>query len=200
MLRCNINKAKSHESRGWAVGSPREGTVSRDVYLTGHERVLDHDKIIVSKTDMKGRITYVNEVFCQMAGYTPRQAVGAPHSIVRHPRMPRCVFKLLWDTLAQEREIFAFVNNRASNGDHYWVFAHVTPSRDLDGGIVGYHSSRRSVDRDVVRGVVAPLYEQLWQEEQRHANPKDGMAASLAMVTGLLSQAGKSYDEFIFSL
>jgi PAS domain S-box-containing protein len=174
--------------------------MSSNLAVTGVERILLADEIIVSKTDLKGRITYANDVFYRLSGLTPRQVIGSPHNIIRHPIMPRCVFKLLWETVAVGREIFAYVNNRAVNGDHYWVFAHVTASRDESGQIVGYHSSRRSVERRVVDGVIVPLYDQLRREEQRHASPKDGMAASMKTMTETLAGMGKSYDEFIFSL
>jgi hypothetical protein len=65
---------------------------------------------------------------------------------VRHPRMPRCVFKLLWETIQSGQDIFAYVCNLARNGDHYWVYAHVTPTFDEKGSIIGYHSNRRAPD------------------------------------------------------
>jgi PAS domain S-box-containing protein len=74
---------------------------------SGVERTFGEDEIIVSKTDVKGRITYANQVFLRVAGYTERELLGQPHNIIRHPDMPRCVFKLLWDTLEAKREIFA---------------------------------------------------------------------------------------------
>lgn len=171
----------------------------RDVSLTGVERVFDKDEVIVSKTDLRGRITYANRVFQRVAGYTEAELLGAPHSIVRHPDMPRCVFKLLWDTLAAGQEIFAYVLNRAHNGDHYWVFAHVTPSYDDRGAVVGYHSSRRLPDRAAVDKVV-PLYRTLLDIENRHSDRKQGMEASFATVVGLLQEKGIGYDEFVFSL
>lgn len=168
--------------------------------LTGVERFFDKNEIIVSKTDLKGRITYANEVFQRVAGYTEQELLGQPHSIVRHPAMPRCVFKLLWDTLEAGNEIFAYVVNRAKNGDHYWVFAHVTPTFDAQGNIISYHSSRRVPRRDVVEGVFTPLYKQLLEVEQKHANSKDGMQASFQAVLNLLQEKGVGYDELIFSL
>ena len=97
---------------------------------TGRERVFGEDEIIVSKTDLQGRITYANSVFLRVAGYAEEDVLGQPHSMIRHPGMPRAVFKLLWETIAGGREIFAYVKNLARDGDHYWVFAHVTPSFD----------------------------------------------------------------------
>ena len=75
--------------------------------LTGVERHFDDDEIIVSKTDLKGRITYGNRVFFRLAGYTEKECLGQPHSLIRHPEMPRCIFKLLWDTVEDKQEIFA---------------------------------------------------------------------------------------------
>ena len=118
--------------------------------LTGSERFIGENDIIVSKTDLKGRITYCNKVFLDIAGYTERECLGQPHSMIRHPDMPRCIFKVLWDTIQSGQEIFAYVVNRAANGDHYWVYAHVTPSIGEGGTIVGYHSNRRVPDRRIV--------------------------------------------------
>ncbi len=174
--------------------------MARDLSLTGVERFFDENEIIVSKTDLKGRMTYVNDVFLKIASYSEKECLGEPHSKIRHPEMPRCVFKLLWDTLEAGKEIFAYVVNRSANGDHYWVLAHVTPSRDASGNIIGYHSNRRVPNREILEGTIMPLYMQLLAEEQNHANAKDGMAASLAMVIGLLQNAGVEYDEFIAGL
>ncbi|MGQ9365440.1 PAS domain-containing protein [Azospirillum sp. ST 5-10] len=171
----------------------------RDVPLTGVERFFDADEVIVSKTDLKGRITYANRVFQRVAGYTEDELMGAPHSIVRHPDMPRCVFKLLWDTLGAGQEIFAYVVNRAKNGDHYWVFAHVTPSYDQAGRVIGYHSSRRVPERPALEKVV-PLYRSLLEIEERNADRKQGMNDAFATVVGLLKDKGIGYDEFVFSL
>ncbi|HYD29334.1 MAG TPA: PAS domain-containing protein [Azospirillaceae bacterium] len=171
----------------------------RETFLSGVERFFDKDEVIVSKTDTKGRITYANQVFQRMAGYSEEELLGQPHSIVRHAGMPRCVFKLLWDTLAQGHEIFAYVVNRARNGDHYWVFAHVTPSFDANGTIVAYHSSRRVPDRRAVDKVI-PLYKQLKDIEDGYADRKAGMEASFKAVVDLLQKNGMAYDEFVFTL
>jgi len=153
----------------------------RDTSLTGVERFFDDDEIIVSKTDLKGHVTYANRVFLRMAGYTEQEILGQPHSIIRHPEMPRCIFKLLWDTLGSGKEIFAYVINRSANGDHYWVLAHVTPSYDDSGNVTGYHSSRRTVDRAVLDDTIIPLYKSLLDEENRHTDRKAGMQSSFDM-------------------
>jgi PAS domain S-box-containing protein len=168
--------------------------------LTGVERRFDPDEIIVTKTDAGGRIAYANPVFLRLSGLDERHALGAPHSVIRHPEMPRCVFKLLWETVQAGREIFAYVVNRAMNGDHYWVFAHVTPSFDSDGRISGYHSNRRVPDRGVIEGTIAPLYRELLDEEGRHASKAQAMAASLGRLESLLAGRGMDYERFVASL
>lgn len=172
----------------------------RTVTPTGVKRVLAEDEVIVSKTDPTGRITYVNRVFMRIADFSERELLGAPHSIVRHPDMPRCVFKFLWDTLQAKKEIFAYVVNMTKYGDHYWVFAHVTPSLSDTGEIVGYHSNRRAPSRRVIDETITPLYRALLEEEQKHADRKAGMERSYAMLANVLKEKGLDYDELVFSL
>ncbi len=166
--------------------------------LTGRERILDPQKTIVSKTDPSGTITYANDVFIEISGYSEEELLGTPHSCVRHPHMPRCVFKLLWDTLATGREIFAYVLNRSKNGDHYWVFAHVTPCHDLSGRLVAYHSSRRAPNPAAIQAV-EPLYAKLLDIEQGKGR-KEGLAASEKALFQTLAQKNVSYGAFVFSL
>lgn len=166
---------------------------------TNREVFFADNEIIVSKTDTTGRITYCNDVFLNIAGYKEREILGQPHSVIRHPDMPRCVFKLLWDAIQAKREIFAYVKNMAKSGDHYWVLAHVTPSLDEAGRILGYHSNRRVPSRPAVEAAT-DLYRQLKTAEDSPANRKDGLAASHAMLTEMLARKGVSYDEFVLSL
>ena len=163
------------------------------------ERSFGEDEIIVSKTDATGRITYANEVFLRVAGYREEEVLGQPHSIVRHPDMPRCVFKLLWNEIAAKREIFAYVKNMAKGGDHYWVFAHVTPSFDASGAVIGFHSNRRQPSRRAVTAI-EPLYRDLLAVEERHADRKSGMRAAFDTLTAALADKQTTYDKFVFSL
>lgn len=166
---------------------------------TGVERTFDVDEIIVSKTDTKGIITYANEVFCRISGYREEEILGRPHNMVRHPEMPRAIFKLLWDTIGSGHEIFAYVVNLASDGSHYWVLAHVTPSFGADGGIVGYHSNRRCPDRGAV-AKARSLYADLCAVERRHADPREAVAASTDALRAHLDGLGRSYDEMVWSI
>jgi len=173
--------------------------VKPTITLTGRERTFHEDEIIVSKTDLKGVITYANQVFTRVAGYTEQELVGKPHNIIRHPDMPKCVFKLLWDTISQGNEIFAYVVDLCKNGDHYWVFAHVTPSFDARGNITGYHSSRRKPEQAAVDQVI-PIYELLRKKEASYTDWREGMQAATETLLAHLDQAGVAYDEFVLSL
>lgn len=168
--------------------------------LTGREVFFPENEIIVSKTDLVGRMTYVNRTFCRVAGYCESELLGQPHSLIRHPDMPRAVFKLLWDTILAGSEIFAYVKNRSKDGDFYWVFAHVTPSVDKQNRIVAFHSNRRVPDRATIDKVITPLYRATLAEEARHKNGKASLAAGVEFLTKQLTARGVSYDEFILTL
>ncbi len=166
---------------------------------TGNELFFPDNEFIVSKTDLKGKITYTNLLFETMSGYSRDELLGQPHNLIRHPDMPHCIFKLFWDTLQQQKEIFAYVLNMHRSGDHYWVLAHVVPTFDHMGNHVGYHSSRRSPDKQVVQKMQA-YYRDLSSIEQSHSNLKQGTQAALDSFTNILNQEKVSYGEYIFSM
>lgn len=157
------------------------------------ELSFNENEIIVSKTDLKGRITYGNEVFIKLSGYEERELLGKPHNIVRHPQMPKCIFKLLWERIQSGEEIFAYVVNQAKNGDHYWVFANITPSFDNNGKIIGYYSVRRKPKSDALKTIQA-LYATLINAEK-----SGGVNTSVKYLEETLHSKGKNYDEFILS-
>ncbi len=169
------------------------------VVSSGIERSFPEDEIIVSKTDTTGKITYANQTFLNVAKYEENEILGAPHSIIRHPDMPRSVFQLLWDTLFAGREIFAYVVNQAKDGAFYWVFAHVTPTFDDAGRIVGFHSNRR-VPMPSAIDAVRPVYAALLKEEAKHASKKDAVQAGVAFLTRFLQEQGTTYDELVFAI
>jgi PAS domain S-box-containing protein len=164
---------------------------------TGAERAIAPGEIIVTKTDPRGVITYANDIFLAISALSEAEAVGRPHNIIRHPDMPRTVFKLLWDTVQDGREIFAYVLNLAADGAHYWVFAHVTVSYGPAGRPIGYHSSRRRPDPRAV-AVVRDVYGRLRAAEQRQpSTPAALQAGSDALAAEL---GGRTYDEFVWEL
>ncbi|WP_206056784.1 PAS domain-containing protein [Nocardioides sp. GY 10113] len=166
---------------------------------TGVERTFGADEVIVTKTDRGGRMTYVNDVFCRVSAHPEREMLGQPHNMIRHPDMPRAVFKLLWETIDAGREIFALVLNLAGDGAHYWVLAHVTPTRDASGAVVGYHSNRRVPSRAAVAAADG-LYRELRAVEARHQGANEAAEAGYQALMARLQEAGQTYDEFVWSL
>lgn len=165
---------------------------------TSVEKVMRENDFIVSKTDLKGRITYGNRIFIEFSGYSEAELMGAQHNIIRHPDMPRAVFKLLWDTIATGSECNAYVKNLAKDGSFYWVFANVTPEWDSSGKIVGYYSVRRKPKASGIKAVTE-LYRAMLAEEQR-AGARDAIAASSQVLTNLLREKGLSYGELVLAI
>ena len=106
------------------------------------EIVLREDAFLVSETDLKGVITFANDEFIKVAGYTKEELLGKNHNIVRHPDMPKAAFADLWQTIKAGKTWTGFVKNRAKNGDFYWVYATVVPTKGCDGSPT-YLSSRK---------------------------------------------------------
>ncbi|GIE27458.1 chemotaxis protein [Actinoplanes italicus] len=166
---------------------------------SGQERTFGADELIVTKTDPRGILTYANDVFLRLSALDEDEAIGQPHNLIRHPDMPRAVFKLLWDTLRQQREIFAYVVNLAADGAHYWVFAHVTPSFDETGRVVGYHSNRRVPSRAAI-AAADDLYGVLRAAERRHDRAQDAVAAGHDTLQRVLAERGRTYDELVWDI
>ena len=139
----------------------------KNLPVTDRERVVKPGEVVLSTTDPKGRITYVNDTFVQLSGFEPAELLGEPHNIVRHPDMPRVAFQMLWDTLKGGRSWIGLVKNRCKDGGFYWVDAFATPIH-RNGTLHEYQSVRTapkpaSVRRATLaygllnRGVPAPL-------------------------------------------
>ncbi|MDO8310441.1 MAG: PAS domain-containing protein, partial [Sideroxyarcus sp.] len=120
-----------------------------NVPVTQKEVELRDDQMIVSTTDLKGQITYINRDFLDISGFTATELMGQPHNIVRHPDMPIEVFADLWKTLKAGRPWIGLVKNRCKNGDFYWVEAHATPLYE-NGHVTGYMSVRKKARRQQI--------------------------------------------------
>jgi len=156
---------------------------------------MRENDFIVSKTDLAGRITYGNEIFIEFSGYSEEELLGSQHNIIRHPDMPRAVFHLLWDYLAKDREIFAYVKNMSKDGGYYWVFAQVAPMKDANNKKIGYTSVRRMPNPKAIP-IVAEVYRNMLEAE-RKAGARDAIAASGAVLAAVLKDKGVSYEELI---
>ncbi len=118
--------------------------------IIDQELPLPEGKVLVSRTDPGGRITFVNQHFADISGFTEAELLGAPHNLIRHPHMPKQGFADLWATIKAGRPWEGLVKNRAKGGAHYWVQANVTPVIEA-GEVTGYISIRTVPDRDAVR-------------------------------------------------
>jgi len=169
------------------------------VLATGVERSFDLDEVIVSKTDLQGRLTYVNDVFIRVSAYSESELIGKPHNVIRHPEMPRSIFQLLWDTIRHGKELFAYINNLAADGAYYWVFAHITPSLDTQGNVLGYHSNRRVPDRDAINEV-SQLYSMLLTQEKLAGRGRASIDAGTDLLQQTLARQNQTYDEYVWGL
>ena len=153
---------------------------------------FDENTLLVTKTDTKGKITYANRAFIDIVQMEERELIGKPHNIIRHPDMPKVIFKLLWDYLKNGKEINAYVKNLCKDGSYYWVFANVTPSYFKD-KVVGFHSARRKPKKSSLE-IIKPLYKELLSLER-----SGGVDASMKRIEQILKEKGVQYDEFILS-
>jgi PAS domain S-box-containing protein len=155
---------------------------------------MKDEDFIVSKTDLKGRIIYCNQIFMDMAEYSEQELLQKPHSIIRHPDMPKAVFRHLWNVIPTKQEIFAYVVNKTKNGNDYWVYANITATVDAKGNIVDYYSVRRRPNPKALE-VIIPLYKKMVEVEK-----SNGVDESFKVLTDILAEKGVSYDELIISI
>jgi len=153
------------------------------------EIVLDPKRYIVSETDETGKITFANDYFIEVAGYSLDELIGKPHSIVRHPDMPKVVFKLLWQTISAGKNINAVVKNLAKDGRYYWIFTEFEIRKDTDTGkIIGYHASRKSISPHVIK-IISELYAELLSIEK-----SESIEASEIYLVNFLKDKGDDMD------
>ncbi|NOS92846.1 MAG: PAS domain S-box protein [Cyclobacteriaceae bacterium] len=105
---------------------------------------------ILSETDLHGTITFVNEKFCQVAKYERSELIGKPHNVVRHPDMPKDLFRLFWQSIQAGKVFKGIVKNRAKDGSSYWVDATIVPIKDENGEIVKYIGARYHITNEAM--------------------------------------------------
>ncbi|MDQ7055449.1 MAG: PAS domain-containing protein [Persephonella sp.] len=156
------------------------------------ESEFKKDEMFFSCTDLKGIILSGNDVFERVSKYSMEELVGSPHNIIRHPDMPKIVFKLLWDYIQSGRSIVAYVKNMANDGSYYWVLATVMPVKDSSGEIREYISIRIKPTSSYF-SIIPQLYKEMLEAEK-----EGGMEASYSLLVNALNSLGyKSYDDFM---
>ncbi|WP_194726193.1 methyl-accepting chemotaxis protein [Noviherbaspirillum malthae] len=158
--------------------------------VNDNEYLLQDNRPIVSKTDLKGRITYVNPYFVEVSGFTEVELMGAPHNIVRHPDMPEAAFSDLWQCLKGGELWSALVKNRRKDGGYYWVIANVTPITE-NGEIIGYMSVRTKPTRQQIETAVQ-VYAEMQKGQQSRMTVIKGQVQATSVLAKLVRRTGMS--------
>jgi PAS domain S-box-containing protein len=163
---------------------------------TPSERELEWDrtKVLYSKTDAKGNILYANDAFIDVCGYDDVELIDKPHNILRHPDMPKVIFKLVWENVLQGKECSAVFKNMSKTGRYYWVNGEIK-NGVAENGQVFYTSSQKSIPAEAVAEHIEPLYKKLLQIEK-----VSGLQTSENYLIGFLEEKRKTYFEYINSV
>ncbi|HEU4789900.1 MAG TPA: PAS domain-containing protein [Flavobacterium sp.] len=172
-----------------------EREISKGPIPIDKEVSWDKTQTIMSKTDLYGTIEYANEVFVDVCGYEDYELMAKPHNIIRHPDMPKIIFKVLWDNIQKGNQFHGIVKNLAKSGRYYWVITNFEYSRDESGNIVNYIARRKAVPQDVITKYIEPLYKKLSQIEE-----VSGINASEKYLIGFLEEQRLSYVDYITKL
>ena len=136
------------------------------------EHIVKNVDLIVSKSDAEGNITYVNPIFIKISGYTQGNLLEKPHAILRHPDMPKVIFKYLWKNIKEGKDVIAYVKNLCADGGYYWVLATVKMAKNPDGSFRNYMSTRKCITENA-KATISELYKTLLELEKQ-----DGEEAS----------------------
>lgn len=173
----------------------QENQPQREVTIIDKEVSWDKTKVIMSKTNAFGIIEYANETFVDVSGFEDYELMGQPHNIIRHPDMPKVIFKVLWENLKSGKNFHAIVKNLAKSGRYYWVITDFEIAKDENGVIVNYFGRRQSVPQEVISMHIEPLYKKLLQIETA-----SGVEFSEKYLIGFLEEKNRTYVEFIKDL
>jgi len=132
------------------------------------EKEVRNIDLIVSKSDKEGNITYVNPIFIKISGYTQGELFEKPHSILRHPDMPKVIFKYLWENLHKSNDVVAYVKNLCKDGSYYWVLATVKTAKNPDGTFRNYMSTRRAITQSA-KETISNLYKELLDAQENQS-------------------------------
>lgn len=153
------------------------------------------DETIVSKTNQEGIILYVNDVFTDASEYSKLEVIGESHNIVRHPNMPKVIFKTLWETLKKGENFHAIVKNLTKTGRYYWVISDFSVDRDKDNNITGYTARTKAVPQGVINKI-EPFYNELLVIE----NQKGDLVSKLYFDAHFREEIKKSYNSYVIEL
>ena len=156
------------------------------------EVVWDKKRTVLSKTDKYGSIEYANETFVEVSGYEDYELVSQPHNIIRHPDMPKVIFKILWENLKEGNNFHAVIKNLAKSGRYYWMITDFEIVYNDKKEIINYIAKRVAVPHDALRKHIEPLYKKLL-----HIEEVSGIDGSEKYLKGFLEEKNMSYEEWI---
>lgn len=160
----------------------------KNLPVTQRERTFDPSQRLISTTDSRGVITYCNDAFIEISGFSREELIGQAHNIVRHPDMPPAVYANLWSDLEKGRNWMGIVKNRVKNGDYYWVSAFITPIRE-NNQTIGFESVRtHATAEQIIRAT--HLYAQLNRGKNPLATDWRGLASGILPATLISASAG----------
>ncbi|CAA6823257.1 MAG: SIGNAL-TRANSDUCTION SENSOR PROTEIN-PAS/PAC domain [uncultured Sulfurovum sp.] len=158
------------------------------------EIIFSKKQFIISKTDIEGNILFVNQNFCNITGYKYDELIGEPHSVLRHPDMPKAIFYMIWKSLLAGMEVSAIIKNVAKSGKYYWVIADFSMQRNKYGKLETFTSFTRHAPAYVSEGI-QELYDNMNYSER-----KTGIEGSLCYLETFLKEKHLSYNEYLEEL
>ncbi|WP_288896651.1 PAS domain-containing protein [uncultured Capnocytophaga sp.] len=159
------------------------------------EVIWDKRSTLMSRTNKHGHIMASNEAFQEVSGYTEAELYDQPHSLIRHPDMPKVVFKILWENLKGRQNFHAIIKNLSKSGKYYWVITNFEIIRNEKDEITAFVSYRKALPKSLINEHIAPLYERLLKIEKAN-----GMEVSERYFKGFLEDRKTTYDKFIRTL
>ena len=155
------------------------------------EIIIPDDQVLISVTNPNGVITETNDIFTKISGYSEEELIGTSHNIIRHPDMPKIMFKIVWDHIMDKENVMAVVKNLAKDGKYYWVVTDFVTRVDADRNIINYTAYRRPV-HDKVKQAVIPLYKALCAIED-----VAGIEASEKFLNDYFEERETNYDDMV---
>lgn len=169
-------------------------TIKRPVPID-EEVLWDKTTTLMSRTNKHGHIMETNKAFQEVSGYTEAELYNQPHSFIRHPDMPKVVFKILWENLKGHNNFHAIIKNLSKSGRYYWVITNFEIVRNEQDEITAFVSHRKALPKALISEHIAPLYERLLKIEKAN-----GLEVSERYFNGFLEDRKTTYDAFIRQL
>jgi PAS domain S-box-containing protein len=157
--------------------------------------IWDKSKVLITTTDDKGIIDYSNDVYSLVSGYETAELTGSPHSIVRHPDMPKVIFHYMWNAINEGKNHPTFVKNKSKSGKGFWVLLDFKINKDQDGKLISITSKQKGTDLDIIQKFIEPLYKTLLAIEK-----KSGERQSEKYLIGFLEERNRTFDEYTQNL